>query len=417
MTTAAERFGAEGFGPENLPYASFSVAGGAPRVGVRLGDRAIDVAALATSLQSSATALSPDAHTAVSAPNLDALLAAGHTAWGPLRSWLQEVVTSEGLDEAVDQASHPVAEIAMHMPFTVADYVDYYASENHASNIGRMLRPDQAPLLPNWKHLPVGYHGRAGTVVPSGTDVRRPNGLRPEESGTPSFGPSRRLDIEAELGFVIGGSAPEGAVSVARAGAEHLFGVVLFNDWSARDIQAFEYVPLGPYLGKSFASSISLWVVPMAALEVARVEPPTREHVLADYLDDTVDGPWGLDITMEVVLDGESVAHPPYRTMYWTAPQMVAHMTANGASLRPGDFFGSGTVSGERPDERGSLMELSWGGREPLQLANGRQQAFLEDGQTVVLRGTAPGLDGSIIDFGECVGMITPASGGPADSV
>ncbi|WP_435198193.1 fumarylacetoacetase [Janibacter sp. GS2] len=412
MTTAAQRFATEGFGPENLPYASFSPTGARPRLGVRLGDRAISLGELATGVEAKGgPQLAATARTAADAPDLDALLAAGHTAWQPLRAWLQEVVTTEGLEEVVEAASTPVSDIAVHMPFTVADYVDYYASEHHASNIGRMFRPDQEPLLPNWKHLPVGYHGRAGTVIPSGTDVPRPKGLRPEPSGTPSFGPSRRLDIEAELGFVVGGSAPQGEVSVARAGAEHLFGVVLFNDWSARDIQGFEYVPLGPYLGKSFASSISLWVVPFAALAQARVEPPSREHELADYLDDSVDGPWGLDITLEVVLDGESLSHPPYRTMYWTAPQMVAHMSVNGASLRPGDFFGSGTVSGTEVDERGSFMELSWGGKEPLTLANGHEQAFLEDGQTVTLRGTAPGANGSVIDFGDCVGTIVPASG------
>lgn len=412
MTTAAQRFATEGFGPDNLPYASFSPAGGAPRLGARLGDLAIDLAALAAGTDGTGPQLDRAAVTAVRAADLDPLLAAGHTVWQPLRAWLQEVVTTDGLDGTVEAAATPVSEVSLHLPFSVADYVDYYASEQHASNIGRMFRPDQEPLLPNWKHLPVGYHGRAGTVVPSGTDVPRPKGLRPEPGGTPSFGPSRRLDIEAELGFVLGGSAPEGEVSVARAGAEHLFGVVLFNDWSARDIQGFEYVPLGPYLGKSFASSVSLWVVPFDALSAARVEPPAREHELADYLDDSVDGPWGLDITMAVDLDGETVSHPPYRTMYWTAPQMVSHMSVGGASIRPGDFFGSGTVSGDVPEERGSFMELSWGGKEPLRLADGREQAFLEDGQTVTLRGTAPGPNGSVIDFGECVGTILPATPG-----
>ena len=412
MTTAAQRFSTEGFGPDNLPYASFSPADGKPRLGVRLGNLAISLPDLIAGVTAAAGPELPvAAGDAASGENLDPLLAAGHTAWQPLRTWLQEVMTTPGLEGIVQGAASPVHEVTLHMPFTVADYVDYYASEHHASNIGRMFRPDQEPLLPNWKHLPVGYHGRAGTVIPSGTDVPRPKGLRPEQSGTPSFGPSRRLDIEAELGFVVGGSAPEGEVSVARAGAEHLFGVVLFNDWSARDIQGFEYVPLGPYLGKSFASSISLWVVPFDALAEARVDPPTREHELAAYLDDSVDGPWGLDITMEVEIDGQVVSHPPARTLYWTAPQMVSHMTVNGASLRPGDFFGSGTVSGTEVDERGSFMELSWGGKEPLQLADGREQAFLEDGQSVTLRATAPGPNGSVIDFDECVGRITPARG------
>ncbi|QBF46293.1 fumarylacetoacetase [Janibacter limosus] len=415
MTTAAQRFSTTGFGPDHLPYASFSPAGGDPRLGVRLGDLAISLRDLVAAVAAaSGPRLLVEAGNAASADDLDPLLAAGHTVWRPLRAWLQEVVTTDGLDGVVEAVATPVSDIELHMPFTVADYVDYYASEHHASNIGKMFRPDQAPLLPNWKHLPVGYHGRAGTVIASGTDIPRPKGLRPEEGGTPSFGPSRRLDIEAELGFVLGGSAPHGEVSVARAGAEHLFGVVLFNDWSARDIQGYEYVPLGPYLGKSFASTISLWVTPWDALAAARVAPPAREHELADYLDDSVDGPWGLDITMEVDLDGQVLSHPPARTLYWTAPQMVAHMSVGGASIRPGDFFGSGTVSGTEVDQRGSFMELSWGGKEPLKLADGREQAFLQDGQTVTLRGTAPGANGSVIDFGECVGTITPATGGTA---
>jgi fumarylacetoacetase len=406
VSTAADRFAAEGFGPENLPYASFSPTGGDPRLGVRLGDRAIDVAALAATVEG----LDDAARTAVSAPNLDALLAAGHETWTALRAWLVEVVTADGLADAVAQASHPVDGITLHMPFTVADYVDYYASEHHASNVGKMFRPDQAPLLPNWKHLPVGYHGRAGTVIPSGKDFPRPKGLRPEQDGPPSFGPSRRLDIEAELGFVLGGAAPAGEVSLEQAAAEHLFGVVLFNDWSARDIQAYEYVPLGPYLGKSFASSISLWVVPWQALSAARVAPPAREHELAPYLDDEGKEPWGLDITLGVSVDGRTVSHPPASTLYWTAPQMVAHMSVNGASLRPGDFFGSGTVSGPEKDQRGSFLELSWGGKEPFALPGGTEMTFLADGQSVTLTGTAPGPGGSVIDFGECTATILPAT-------
>jgi fumarylacetoacetase len=319
-------------------------------------------------------------------------------------------VTADGLADTVEQASHPVDGITLHMPFTVADYVDYYASEHHASNVGKMFRPDQAPLLPNWKHLPVGYHGRAGTVIPSGKDFPRPKGLRPEQDGPPSFGPSRRLDIEAELGFVLGGAAPAGEVSLEQAAAEHLFGVVLFNDWSARDIQAYEYVPLGPYLGKSFASSISLWVVPWQALSAARVAPPAREHELAPYLDDEGKEPWGLDITLGVSVDGRTVSHPPASTLYWTAPQMVAHMSVNGASLRPGDFFGSGTVSGPEKDQRGSFLELSWGGKEPFALPGGTEMTFLADGQSVTLTGTAPGPGGSVIDFGECTATILPAT-------
>lgn len=286
MTTAADRFATEGFGPENLPYASFSPADGKPRLGARLGNQAIDLSALADA----AGGLDHSVRAAISTPNLDALLAAGYEAWTALRAWLVDAVTTPGRNAIVADSSYPVDDIRLHMPFTVADYVDYYASEHHASNVGKIFRPDQAPLLPNWKHLPVGYHGRSGSVIPSGRDFPRPKGLRPEQNGSPSFGPSRRLDIEAEMGFILGGSAPAGEVSVAAA-AKHLFGVVLFNDWSARDIQAYEYVLLGPYLGKSFASTISLWVVPFEALSAARIAPPARGPALAPYLNDEAEAP------------------------------------------------------------------------------------------------------------------------------
>jgi fumarylacetoacetase len=406
MTTAAERFATTGYGPENLPYASFSSTGRGPRLGARLGRRVIDLKELAASVEG----LDHATQTVASAANLDPLLAAGRETWSSLRRWLVDVVTTDGLADAVETSSLPVDGVNLHMPFTVADYVDFYASENHATNIGKIFRPDQAPLLPNWKHLPIGYHGRSGTLIPSGQNFPRPKGLRPEPSGTPTFGPTRRLDIEAEIGFVVGGSAPGGEVSVATAASEHIFGLVLLNDWSARDIQNFEYVPLGPFLGKSFASSVSLWVVPFDSLSAARVEPPHRDFPPADYLNDAVDGPWGLDITMEVILGGESVSRPPVRTLYWTAPQMLAHMTANGASLRPGDFFGSGTVSGPEKHQRGSFMELSWAGKEPLVLADGTEMSFLEDGQTVTLKATAPGPHGSIIDFGECTATVLPTT-------
>ncbi|QVQ51868.1 fumarylacetoacetase [Spiractinospora alimapuensis] len=408
-TTATELLGTEGFGAENLPYGSCRPVGSVTsgRLAVRLGDHALDV----TSLLDGAGPLTPRARAAVEGrANLDALLATDHTVWTEVRAWLRGVVTDPAMTGTVRAAATPLAEVETLMPFTVADYVDFYASENHASNIGRMFRPDDAPLKPNWKHLPVGYHGRSSTIVVSGTDLHRPKGLRPEKDAGPSFGPSRRLDIEAELGFVCGGSAPQGEVSLKSAAEEHLFGVVLFNDWSARDIQAFEYVPLGPNLGKSFASSISAWVVPWEALGSARVPAPPRDEPLAPYLDDTRAEPYGLDIALEVLIDDQRVSTPPASTLYWTAPQMVAHMTVNNATLRPGDFLGSGTVSGTEPDQRGSLIELTWGGARPLTDATGEDYSFLRDGQRVTLRGTAPGPDGSVISFGECTGTILPAT-------
>lgn len=414
--SAAASLATTGFGPENLPYGSFRVGRGKPRLGARLGDSVLDLAALATAVPG----LEDDRLDAVTAPNLDRLLAAGASVWRAVRAWLVEAVLSPESAGAVAGAAINLADVSLMLPFTPGDYVDYYASEHHATNIGAMFRPNEEALKPNWKHLPIGYHGRSGTVVVSGTDVRRPKGLLPPVPGsgegaaaTPRFGACQRLDIECEMGFVVGGSAPHGEVSVRTAADEHLFGAFLFNDWSARDIQNYEYVPLGPYLGKSFASSVGAWVVPFDALRAAAmVEAPERDYELAAYLDDGPDagGPYGIDATMTVAVDGEIVSRPPYRLMYYTAPQMIAHMTVNGASLRPGDMFGSGTVSGPEKNERGSFIELSWGGKEPLQLADGAEMVFLADGQTVTLGATAPGPDGSVIDFGECVGKVLPST-------
>jgi fumarylacetoacetase len=259
----------------------------------------------------------------------------------------------------------PVSEVQWHLPFEVADYVDFYSSLEHATNLGKMFRPDAEPLLPNWRQLPVGYHGRAGTVVVSGTEIRRPHGQR----GPGDFGPSRKLDIELELGFVIGKPA-DGPVSVERA-LEHVFGVVLVNDWSARDIQAWEYQPLGPFLGKSFATSISAWVVTLD--ELARVAGAPQEPPPLDYL--RID-PFAYDIPLEVELNGKVISRTNAKHLYWNIAQQVAHLTSNGATLRTGDLLASGTISGPGEHERGSLIELTW-----------NEGPFLEDGDEVVLRG------------------------------
>jgi fumarylacetoacetase len=296
----------------------------------------------------------------------------------------------------------------MHLPVEVADYVDFYSSQHHAENLGKMFRPDSAALTPNWKHLPIGYHGRAGTVQVSGTPVVRPSGQRKAPSDdAPTFGPSQRLDIEAEVGFVVGVPSQLGSPVPISGFADHVFGVCLVNDWSARDLQAWEYVPLGPFLGKSFLTSVSPWVVPLAALEAARVTPPTRDVALLPYLDDG-DQPWGLDIRLEVRLNGELISCPPFAEMYWTPAQQLAHMTVNGASLRTGDLYASGTVSGPGTDQRGSFIELSWGGREPLALADGSTRTFLEDGDVVTMSATAPGAAGDRICFGEVTGTVSP---------
>jgi fumarylacetoacetase len=275
-----------------------------------------------------------------------------------------------------------------------------------------MFRPGSPPLTPNWKHLPIGYHGRSGTLVVSGTPVTRPTGQsKAPDAAVPGYGPSRRLDIEAEVGFVVGTPSRLGRPVALSAFRDHVFGVCLVNDWSARDLQAWEYVPLGPFLGKSFATSLSPWIVPLDALEHARVRPPAREVEPLPHLDDRDAEPWGLDIALEVRLNGQPLTRPPFAGMYWTAAQQLAHMTSNGASLRTGDVFASGTVSGPERETVGSLIEYTWNGENPIKLADGGSRIFLEDGDEVVISATAPGPGGARIGFGEVAGRVLPAVG------
>jgi fumarylacetoacetase len=377
-----------GFGLDHLPYGVFSTADTDPRVGVRFEDSLLDLAA--------ATGRAEFAQ-----PSLNAFMALGADVWAETRAALPALI-------GAGDHLHSLDEVELHLPIEVGDYVDFYASEHHASNVGRIFRPDQAPLLPNWKHLPVGYHGRAGTVVASGSDVIRPCGQRKAPTDeAPTYGPSRRLDIEAELGFVVGTPTRLGDRIPTADFAAHTFGVVGLNDWSARDIQAWEYVPLGPFLGKSFATSISHWVTPLAALDAAWTDLPGQDPEPLDYL--RVGDRAGLDIDAEVVLNGTVVSRPPYASMYWSPAQMLAHTTVNGASVRTGDLWGSGTISGPEVDQRGSFLELSWGGREPF-LVDGVERTFLEDGDEVTLRYTARGTSGGVIALGEVTGRILPAT-------
>lgn len=389
------------FGPTNLPYGVYSRGGEAPRVGVRLGDDVLDVAALAA-----AQGRADDVWTA---PTLGALLEAGAERWRDERAWL----LGEAADtEALAEHLIPLREVRLHLPIAVADYVDCYASEHHARNVGQIFRPDAADLPAAWKHLPIGYHGRAGTVVVDGTPVVRPSGQRRSpDGGGPTFGPSARLDIEAELGLVVGGPTAAGEPIALADAADHVLGVVLLNDWSARDVQAWEYVPLGPYLGKSFATSISAWVTPLDALASAQVPLPGQDPEPLPYLRGGPDVVHGLDIHVEVLIDGRVVARPEYRDMYWSWSQMVTHLASNGASLRAGDLVGSGTISGPTRETRGCLLELTWNGAEPITLDDGTTRGFLEDGDTVTLRAWAPGADGVRIGLGEVSGTITPARG------
>jgi fumarylacetoacetase len=416
-----------GFGPEHLPYGVFRLAGekspagsgarggerspariarrggqespamlvahgrGEPRVGVRFGDRVLDLAALADD------GLLDEDPALFAQPSLNAFMAAGPETWRRVREALRALTA--GPD--AELAAVPLEDAELLLPVEVGDYVDFYSSIEHASNVGRMFRPDADPLPPNWRHLPVGYHGRAGTIVVSGTPIRRPRGQRRDAGeAAPVFGPSTRLDIELELGFVVG--VPSGEpVRVDRA-LDHVFGVVLLNDWSARDLQAWEYRPLGPFLAKSFATSISAWVTPLDAVLARRVPAPAQEPEPLPYLREE---PWALDLDLEVELNGATIARTNARNLYWSAAQQLAHMTVNGASLRVGDLYGSGTISGPEREQRGSLLELGWNGAEPIALPDGSTRAFLEDGDEVVLRGGA----GEDVALGEVHGRIEPA--------
>jgi fumarylacetoacetase len=394
-----------GFGVHNLPFGVFSRAadpGG--RVGVAIGGFVLDVAAVADDLRLPLRDMFAE-------PALNRFLAAGPAVWREARERITGWLTGPAHRAAVQPHLVPLGEARLHLPFAVADYVDFYASRNHAENVGAIFRPGQPPLPRNWLHMPLGYHGRAGSVVVSGTPVTRPNGQRraPGADG-PSFGPCLRLDFEAEVGFVVGVPSRQGEPVPVADFERHVFGVCLVNDWSARDIQAFETVPLGPFLGKAFATSVSPWVIPLAALGAARVAPPPRDLPPAPYLRDGQD-PWGLDLSLEVQINGRPVSRPPFATMYWTPAQMLAHLTCGGAPLRTGDLFASGTVSGPRRDQLGCLLELTRDGAEPIILADGSQRAFLEDGDEVAIGATAPGPDGTALSLGEVRGRVAASPG------
>jgi fumarylacetoacetase len=392
ISTWVEDAAGSGYDVDHLPLGVFSHDDEPPRVGTRIGDFVLDLAPVA------AAEMLDIAH-AFECTSLNTFLAAGPGTWTSTRHWLVALLTEEPERDLVEPHLVPIDEATLHLPVEVADYVDFYCSLEHATNVGRIFRPDSEALTPNWRHLPIGYHGRAGTVVVSGTDVRRPSGQR----GAGDFGPSARLDIEAELGFVVGTPSRQGTPVPTGDWHRHVFGATLLNDWSARDIQGFEYVPLGPFLGKSFATSISPWVTPLAALGAAACDLPGQDPEPLPYLH--VEQPAGYDIAVEVLLNGEVVARPPYASMYWSPAQMLAHLTVNGASLRTGDLFASGTISGGEREQRGSFLELSWGGQEPF----GDGRTFLEDGDTVTLRATAPGALGCRITLGEVTGTIAPA--------
>jgi fumarylacetoacetase len=403
---------------ENLPFGVFRRrAGGAPAVGVRLGDHVVDCAALESRELFDGDRLGGQG--VFDQGSLNGLMGLGPSAWREARATLQTLLAAETPTlrddaELLGQTLLPLSAVDLLLPAHIGDYTDFYASRPHATNVGTMFRGPDNALQPNWLHLPVGYHGRASSVVVSGTEVVRPKGQLKPEDGPPTFGPSRLMDFELELGVFVGvGNELGRPIPLGEAG-DHLFGMALVNDWSARDIQKWEYVPLGPFLGKSFATSVSPWVTPMEALAPFRVEgePQRGENPEPlDYL--RQEEPRVYDLHLEVLLQPEGgeltvIARSNARHLYWSFEQQLAHHTVNGCNTRPGDLLASGTISGPEPGSYGSMLELSWRGTRPLRLSDGKERSFLEDGDTVILRGWGQG-EGYRVGLGEVVGTLLPA--------
>lgn len=394
----------------NLPYGVFSTEGGEARCGVAIGDMIVDMAAAEeTGLIALTDAPLFDV------PYWNDLMEEGPAVWAALRARLTALLEDGAAERGkLEPLLVSQAEATLHLPFVVSEYTDFYAGRNHAFNVGSMFRDPANALPPNWLHIPIGYNGRASSVVVSGTDVRRPWGqLKSPDHDLPAFLPSRRFDFELEMGAIVG-TPSDGPITVAEADAA-IFGYVLLNDWSARDIQAWEYQPLGPFQAKATATTISPWIVTAAALAPFRVDTPTRDFELLDHLKDC--GPMLYDIDLAVTLAPEgqpatTIARTNYREMYYSAAQQLAHHTTSGCPMNAGDLLGSGTISGASKPERGSLLELSWGGKEPLTLETGETRSFIEDGDTLTLTGHANG-DGYRIGFGAASGKLLPALDDP----
>ena len=397
----------------NLPCGVFSTAETDARCGVAIGDFVLDVTALEAE---GLLTLTEDALFGV--PFWNDFMEAGPAVWASFRMTMQGMLAAGSSKEyLLTDHLYPLRDVTLHLPFLVAEYTDFYAGRHHARNVGTIMRGADNALPPNWLHIPIGYNGRASSVVVSGTPVRRPWGqIKPADAMAPIFAPSRRFDIELELGAVVGQASRHGyPVTVAEADAM-IFGYVLLNDWSARDIQAWEYQPLGPFQAKATATTISPWIVTRAALEPFRTSTPAREVPLLPYLQEP--GPLLYDIALEVALQPEGAAETVIsRTtsaeLYYSAAQHLAHHTTSGCAMTVGDLLGSGTISGPTKDSRGSLLEMSWGGKEPISLPDGTR-SFIEDGDTVTLRGHARG-DGYRIGFGDCSGQVIAAHADPYD--
>ncbi len=382
-----------------------------PRAGVAIGEYILDLSALEEAGLLKTKNI-------FNQPNLNPFMALGRETWRETRAALQHLLAEDTptlRDNLTlkQQAIHPMGEAVLHLPVNIGDYTDFYSSKEHAVNIGSMIRSKENPLMPNWVHLPVAYHGRASSVVVSGTNIRRPNGQTiADGADKPIFGPSRAMDFELEMGFFIGPGNELGTSIPISQAEEHIFGLVLINDWSARDIQKWEYQPLGPFLSKNLATSISPWVVTLEALEPFRCENPAQDPTPLLYLQSP--GPASYDILLEVLIqtaqmkDPMPIARSNFRYLYWTMRQQLAHHTVNGCNMRPGDLLGSGTISGPKPSSYGSLMELTWRGANPITLPSGEKRTYLEDGDRLTLTGWCQG-EGYRVGFGEVTGKLLSA--------
>ncbi len=397
---------------QNLPYGVFSTGDDQrPRVGVAIGEYVLDLAILEQKGHLKTKHI-------FNHPNLNSFMTLGRSVWHETRITLQTLLSAENPvlrdnSKLQKQVLHPMSDVTMHLPAAIGDYTDFYSSKEHATNIGSMIRSKENPLMPNWVHIPIAYHGRASSIVISGTEIRRPNGQTiAEGADEPTFGPSRNMDFELEMGFFVGPGNQLGSTIPIEKTEEHIFGLVLINDWSARDIQKWEYQPLGPFLSKNLATSISPWVVTLEALEPFRCENPSQDPTPLPYLQSS--GLASYDIKLEVTLQTEQMKSPAtiarsnFRHMYWTMRQQLAHHTVNGCNMRPGDLLGSGTISGPTSDSYGSLMELTWRGTNPLTMPSGEKRTYLEDGDILALTGWCEG-DGYRVGFGEVTGKLLPA--------
>lgn len=402
---------------QNLPYGVFSTPDQEkPRIGVRIGDFVLDLRVIEH--RGLFKSVFGDEHV-LCKWSLNKFMSKGRPVWRAVRKILTDLLRSDSptlRDDAALRAEAliPVDRVTMHLPAEIGDYTDFYSSKEHATNVGIMMRGKDNALQPNWLWLPVGYHGRASSIIPSGGDVRRPRGqTKADDAAAPTFGPSRLVDFELETGFFVGPGNDLGRSVEIGSAEEHIFGMVLVNDWSARDIQKWEYVPLGPFLAKNFATTISPWVVTLDALEPFRCAGPAQDPAPLDYL--RPPSPRGtFDIQLEVAIQSAKMAEAHvicrsnFRHLYWSMAQQLAHHTVTGCNLRPGDLLASGTISGPTPDSAGSLLELTWRGERPLTLPGGEQRKFIADGDRIVMRGWAQG-DGYRVGFGECSGRIVPA--------